>query len=30
MGAGEGERWAGHASILKVEPTGLGDGLDVK
>lgn len=28
--AGDGEKWAGHASILKVEPSGLGDGLDVK
>lgn len=30
MGAGEGEKWAGFASILTMEPTGLGDGWDVK
>lgn len=30
VGAREGEKWAGFASILKMEPTGLGDGWDVK
>lgn len=30
VGAAEREKWAGYVSVLKVEPTGLADGLGVK
>lgn len=30
VGAAEREKWVGYVSVLKVEPTGLADGLGVK